>query len=65
MATLLLFHLFSPAIIVVIIALLTTGSCFGFMTLPGIIYLAGIVVNNAIVLPDIADHYRLLKHEYQ
>jgi multidrug efflux pump subunit AcrB len=36
----------------VIAGLLITGSYFGFMTLLGIISLAGIVVNNAIVLLD-------------
>ena len=37
-------------IIGVVIGLLITGSYFGFMTLLGIISLAGIVINNAIVL---------------
>ena len=36
----------------VIMGLLVTGSFFGFMTLLGIISLAGIVINNAIVLLD-------------
>ncbi|MBD3257460.1 MMPL family transporter, partial [candidate division GN15 bacterium] len=36
----------------VTIGLLITGSYFGFMTLLGIISLAGIVINNAIVLLD-------------
>jgi multidrug efflux pump subunit AcrB len=36
----------------VTIGLLLTGSYFGFMTLLGIISLAGIVINNAIVLID-------------
>jgi multidrug efflux pump subunit AcrB len=36
----------------VVIGLLVTGSYFGFMTLLGVIALAGIVINNAIVLLD-------------
>lgn len=36
----------------VVIGLLITGSYFGFMTLLGVISLAGIVINNAIVLLD-------------
>ena len=36
----------------VIIGLLVTGEPFGFMTLLGVIALAGIVINNAIVLID-------------
>lgn len=36
----------------VVIGLLVTGESFGFMTLLGVIALAGIVVNNAIVLID-------------
>jgi multidrug efflux pump len=40
------------AMIGVIAGLLITGSYFGFMTLLGIISLAGIVINNAIVLID-------------
>ena len=39
-------------IIGVTIGLLLTGSYFGFMTLLGVVALAGIVVNNAIVLLD-------------
>lgn len=39
-------------VIGVVIGLLLTGSYFGFMTLLGIISLAGIVINNAIVLLD-------------
>ncbi len=38
------------AVIGVVIGLLVTGSYFGFMTFLGVISLAGIVVNNAIVL---------------
>lgn len=40
------------AMIGVTIGLLVTGSYFGFMTFLGIISLAGIVINNAIVLLD-------------
>ena len=36
----------------VVIGLLVTGNAFGFMTLLGVISLAGIVINNAIVLID-------------
>ncbi len=36
----------------VVIGLLVTGQSFGFMTLLGVISLAGIVINNAIVLID-------------
>jgi multidrug efflux pump subunit AcrB len=36
----------------VIIGLLLLGSYFGFMTLLGVISLAGVVINNAIVLLD-------------
>ncbi len=36
----------------VVIGLLVTGQPFGFMTLLGVISLAGIVINNAIVLID-------------
>ncbi|MDE0082482.1 MAG: efflux RND transporter permease subunit [Gammaproteobacteria bacterium] len=36
----------------VVIGLLLTGQSFGFMTLLGVISLAGIVINNAIVLID-------------
>lgn len=36
----------------VVIGLLVTGQSFGFMTLLGVISLAGIVINNAIVLLD-------------
>jgi multidrug efflux pump len=39
-------------VIGVVAGLLVTGSYFGFMTLLGIISLAGIVINNAIVLID-------------
>lgn len=39
-------------IVGVVAGLLITGSYFGFMTLLGIISLAGIVINNAIVLLD-------------
>ncbi len=39
-------------VIGVVIGLLLAGSYFGFMTLLGIISLAGIVINNAIVLLD-------------
>ena len=39
-------------VIGVIIGLLITGSSFGFMTLLGIVSLAGIVINNAIVMLD-------------
>lgn len=39
-------------VIGVVIGLLLTGSYFGFMTLLGIISLAGIVINNGIVLLD-------------
>jgi multidrug efflux pump subunit AcrB len=39
-------------VIGVIFGLLLTGSYFGFMTLLGIVSLAGIVINNAIVLLD-------------
>ena len=40
------------ALIGVVVGLLVTRSYFGFMTLLGIISLAGIVINNAIVLLD-------------
>ncbi len=40
------------ALVGVVIGLLVTGSAFGFMTLLGVISLAGIVINNAIVLID-------------
>ena len=40
------------ALVGVVIGLLITGSFFGFMTLLGVISLAGIVINNAIVLID-------------
>ena len=40
------------ALVGVAIGLLLTGSSFGFMTLLGLISLAGIVINNAIVLID-------------
>ena len=51
------------ALVGVVIGLLVTGSFFGFMTLLGLISLAGIVINNAIVLLDriaieINDHGR-------
>ena len=36
----------------VVLGLLVTGQAFGFMTLLGVISLAGIVINNAIVLID-------------
>lgn len=39
-------------VIGVVVGLLLTGSYFGFMTLLGIVSLAGIVINNAIVLLD-------------
>ena len=39
-------------VIGVVVGLLVAGSYFGFMTLLGIISLAGIVINNAIVLLD-------------
>jgi len=39
-------------IIGVVVGLLITGQAFGFMTLLGVISLAGIVINNAIVLID-------------
>ena len=39
-------------IIGVVVGLLVTKSYFGFMTLLGVISLAGIVINNAIVLLD-------------
>ncbi|NIM15857.1 MAG: MMPL family transporter [Candidatus Aminicenantes bacterium] len=39
-------------VIGVIIGLLITGSYFGFMTLLGVVSLAGIVINNAIVMLD-------------
>lgn len=42
-------------VIGVIWGLLVTGSYFGFMTLLGVISLAGIVINNAIVLIDRID----------
>jgi multidrug efflux pump len=38
------------SLIGVVIGLLVTGSSFGFMTMLGVISLAGIVINNAIVL---------------
>ena len=40
------------SIIGVVVGLLVTKSAFGFMTLLGVISLAGIVINNAIVLLD-------------
>lgn len=40
------------ALVGVVIGLLVTGASFGFMTLLGLISLAGIVINNAIVLID-------------
>ena len=40
------------ALVGVVFGLLVTGSYFGFMTLLGIFALAGIVINNAIVLID-------------
>ena len=40
------------ALVGVVIGLLVTNSFFGFMTLLGLISLAGIVINNAIVLID-------------
>ena len=40
------------ALVGVVIGLLLTKSFFGFMTLLGLISLAGIVINNAIVLID-------------
>ena len=40
------------SVIGVVIGLLLTRSYFGFMTLLGIISLAGVVINNAIVLID-------------
>lgn len=40
------------ALIGVVIGLVVMGSSFGFMTLLGVISLAGIVINNAIVLLD-------------
>ncbi len=39
-------------VIGVILGLLCTGSYFGFMTLLGVVSLAGIVINNAIVMLD-------------
>lgn len=39
-------------VIGVVIGLLVTGSYFGFMTLLGVVSLAGIVINNAIVMLD-------------
>ncbi len=43
------------AVIGVVVGLLVTGSYFGFMTFLGVISLAGIVVNNAIVLLERID----------
>ena len=43
------------ALVGVVIGLLVMGSSFGFMTLLGVISLAGIVINNAIVLIDRID----------
>ena len=40
------------AVIGVVIGLLTFGEPFGFMPFLGVISLAGIVINNAIVLVD-------------
>lgn len=40
------------ALVGVVVGLLATSSSFGFMTLLGLISLAGIVINNAIVLID-------------
>ena len=40
------------ALVGVVVGLLVTGASFGFMTLLGLISLAGIVINNAIVLID-------------
>ncbi|GAB4188121.1 MAG: efflux RND transporter permease subunit [Wenzhouxiangellaceae bacterium] len=41
----------------VVPGLLLTGYPFGFMAMLGVIALAGIVVNNAIVLIDVIDHH--------
>ncbi|MEO1368869.1 MAG: efflux RND transporter permease subunit, partial [Acidobacteriota bacterium] len=41
-----------PGVIGIVAGLLITGSSFGFFTLLGLISLAGIVINNAIVLLD-------------
>ena len=49
---LIIFTTIPLALIGVVLGLLITGSYMGFMTLLGIVSLAGIVINNAIVLLD-------------